>query len=293
MTLRHFKIYTTVYEERNMTAAAQKLYMSQPSVSQAVKELEKYYDVVLFERFPKGLKSTEAGDTLYEYASNILDMNTELADMMKKGVSQQILRVGSNDTAGVTLLDSLLQEYTLNHSIDQVKVQVNRSVILADMLRTNELDIILTDEFTNAPDLYSEVICRDEFVVVASPDYPGVPKDYVVDADFLIGTRLLLRESGTDERDFFEQYMKSQGYLVIPFWESISFDILKNAAVEKMGITVLPSQCVKNEIADGRLVKLQLPDFQYYQSFILAWQKNKYLSVPIIEFVNLCRKIAK
>ncbi|MBE5905430.1 MAG: LysR family transcriptional regulator [Lachnospiraceae bacterium] len=293
MTLRHFKIYVKVYAERNMTAAAQQLYMSQPSVSQAIKELEKHYNTVLFERFPKELLPTEAGDTLYEYASNILDMNTELEDMMKKGASQHILRVGSNDTAGTVLLDALLQEYTTDHPVDKVKVQVNRSIILADMLRTNDLDIILTDEFPVAPDLHSEVICQDKFVVVASPDYPGLPKDYVADAAYLSGVRLLLRESGTDERDFTEQYMKNRGYLVVPFWESISFDILKNAAIEKMGITVLPSRVVAEEIEAGRLVELIVPEFRCYQSFVLAWQKSKYMSVSIIEFVNLCRKIAK
>ena len=53
MTLRHFKVFLVVYTERNMTAAAKKLYMTQPSVSQTIKELESHYNVVLFERFPK------------------------------------------------------------------------------------------------------------------------------------------------------------------------------------------------------------------------------------------------
>lgn len=291
MTLRHFKIYATVYVERNMTAAATKLFMSQPSVSQAIKELEKHYQAVLFERFPKELKPTEAGELLYDYASNILDMNTELEDMMKKGSSQHILRVGSNDTAGTDLLDQLLMQYTLDHPLEKVKVHVNRSVIIADMLRTNDLDIILTDEFPYAPDLYSEVIRQDDFIAVASPDYPGLPTDLIADASYLSGVRLLLRETGTDERDFLDQYMKNKGYMVVPFWESISFDILKNSAIEKMGITILPSHAAEKDLQSGKLVKLTIPDFDFHQSFVLGWQKNKYLSVPIIEFVELCRKI--
>ena len=55
MTLRHFKIYVTVYNEKNMTLAAKKLFMAQPSVSQVIKELETHYNTVLFERFPKEL----------------------------------------------------------------------------------------------------------------------------------------------------------------------------------------------------------------------------------------------
>lgn len=290
MTLRHFKIYSMVYSERNMTTAAKKLFMSQPSVSQVIKELEEHYNTILFERFPRELKPTYSGDLLFDYASNILDMNAELEDMMKKGSSQHILRIGSNDTAGATLLDNLLNKYTTNHPLDRIKIHVNRSVIIADMLRSNDLDIILTDEFTNAPDLYSEVIDEDRFIAVASPDYPDLPKDGIADASYLSSARLLLRESGTDERDFFEQYMRQRGYMIIPFWESISFDILRNAAIEKMGITVLPSRIVQNALSKKLLIELPVPDYEYYQTFVLAWQKNKYISPPIEDFVTLCRK---
>ncbi len=289
MTLRHFKIYIMVYTERNMTTAAKKLFMSQPSVSQVIKELEGHYDTVLFERFPKELKPTQTGDLLFDYASNILDMNSELEDMMKKGSSQHTIRIGSNDTAGATLLDNLVMEYTTSHPLERTKVHINRSVIIADMLRSNDLDIILTDEFPYAPDLHSEVIDEDRFIVVASPEYKDLPADGIVDASYLSSARLLLRESGTDERDFFEQYMRQRGYLIIPYWESISFDILQNAAIEKMGITILPSRIVQKSLDRNLLIELKVPDFEYYQTFVLGWQKNKYLSPPIEEFITLCR----
>lgn len=290
MTLRHFKIYTTVYTERNMTAAARKLFMAQPSVSQVIKELEHHYNVVLFERFPKELKPTPSGDMLFEYASNILDMNAELEDLMKKGSSQHILRIGANDTAGVSLLDNLLKEYTSTHPLEKVKVQINRSRILADMLRTNDLDLIMTDEFNTAPDLYSEIIDQDRFIAVASPTYPDLPKGLVADASYLSTARLLLREPGTDERDYLEQYMRQRGYRIAPYWESISFDILFNAALGDMGITLLPASMVKDAIYQNKLVELSIPDYHYYQEFILAWPKNKYISVPMEEFIALCRK---
>lgn len=290
MTLRHFKIFTTVYTERNMTAAARKLFMAQPSVSQAIKELEQHYDVVLFERFPRELKPTPSGDMLFEYASNILDMNTELEDLMKQGSSQHILRIGANDTAGGTLLDSLLKNYTATHPLEKIKVLINRSQVLADMLRTNDLDFILTDEFTAASDLHSEIIDQDRFIAVASPTYPNLPKGLVADASYLSTARLLLREPGTDERDYLEQYMRQRGYRISPFWESISFDILFNAALADMGITLLPAHMVKDAIRQNRLVELSIPDYHYYQEFILAWPKNKYISVPMEEFIALCRK---
>lgn len=290
MTLRHFKIYTMVYTERNMTAAAKKLFMAQPSVSQVIKELESHYQVVLFERFPKELKPTPSGDTLFEYATNILEMNAELEDMMKQGSSQHILRVGANDTAGSALLDDLVKEYTSTHPLEKVRVQINRSSILMEMLRANDLDVILTDEFKSAPDLHNEVILEDRFVAVASSNFPNLPAHLIADAPYLSSVRLLLREPGTDERDYFEQYMREHGHTIIPFWESISFDILLNAAKQEMGITILPYRVAKASIEKKELVVLSIPDFPHTQKFVLAWPKNKYLSAPIEEFVKLCRK---
>lgn len=72
MNNRHMKIFVQVYEKLSMTLAAEALYISQPSVSQAIKELEEYYGVRLFERYPKRLYPTPEGDLLYNYCRQIL-----------------------------------------------------------------------------------------------------------------------------------------------------------------------------------------------------------------------------
>ena len=71
MNNRLFNIYTVVYEKRNMTQAAESLFISQPSVSQAIRELEEYYGTKLFERYPKKLYPTPEGDVLYNYCVQI------------------------------------------------------------------------------------------------------------------------------------------------------------------------------------------------------------------------------
>ena len=84
MSLRNLRIFITVYEERNMTAAANKLFMTQPSVSQAIKELESHYGVALFERLSRKLYVTESGETLYQYATHIIKIFDELEIDLRK-----------------------------------------------------------------------------------------------------------------------------------------------------------------------------------------------------------------
>ena len=78
MTTRHLKIFLEVYKSGSMTAAAKRLFMTQPSVSQAIHEMEEHYGVRLFERLYRKLYPTPAGKELVLYAENILGLFDEM-----------------------------------------------------------------------------------------------------------------------------------------------------------------------------------------------------------------------
>ncbi len=272
-----------------MTAAAKKLFMTQPSVSQAIKELEEHYHAVLFERFPKKLEPTASGDLLFNYATKILDTNAELEDLMMQGSSKHVLRIGANDTVGSSILDAIVRKYNESHPAEHVQIFINRSSALQDMLRNNDLDLAISDEFPLAQDLYNEEIRKDDFLLVASSNYPDLPSGKIADPDYLSRARLLLREPGIDERDSFDRYMRKHGHAIIPFWESISFDILLSATLRGTGISILPRYIVEAHLKEGRLTELTIPDYDAKQTFVLSYQKNKYLTEDMIDFIELCR----
>lgn len=93
MTIRHLKIFIAVAETGKMSTAAAQYYISQPTVSQAIKELEEHYGVLLFERISKKLYITEAGKNLFTYARMVVSQFDELEDNMLKGFSEK-LRIG-------------------------------------------------------------------------------------------------------------------------------------------------------------------------------------------------------
>ena len=83
MSIRHLRIFITVAALQNMSAAAEKLFITQPSVSQAIKELEQYYGVRLFERLSKKLYLTESGEALLKYATHLIQSFDEMETMIK------------------------------------------------------------------------------------------------------------------------------------------------------------------------------------------------------------------
>ena len=112
MTLRHFTIFLAVCEEMNMTKAAAKLHMTQPSVSQAIRELEDYYNTPLFERLGRELYLSESGTRLQPYVSQILTLN-RLIDSMMHGHNENFpIRLGASLTIGETLLVQVMKDIT-------------------------------------------------------------------------------------------------------------------------------------------------------------------------------------
>ncbi len=96
MTLRHLNVFLCVCDEGNMTAAAEKLHIAQPSVSQTIAELEKYYNVKLFERLGRKLFITMAGQKLITYARHIVNLSKEAEEVMREiNHNGKIFRDGS------------------------------------------------------------------------------------------------------------------------------------------------------------------------------------------------------
>ena len=179
MTIRHLRIFMTVYEEKSMTLAANKLFMTQPSVSQAIKELELYYETPLFERLSRKLYVTQAGKMLYQYAEHILTLFDDLEKGIKGANMDKVLTTGANYTVGVVLIHQYIEEFKKNHPLTEIKVSVNKTSELAEMLKENKLDLALTDAFDSKTDLIEEYFCDDKIVIVANPKHHLCEKEVV------------------------------------------------------------------------------------------------------------------
>ena len=111
MTLRHLRIFITVYQKESITRAADDLHMTQPAVSLAIKELESRYQIRLFDRIGKRIYITEQGKWLYEYALHIVSLFDEMEERVKTWNNKGGLRIGSSITIGNFILPKLVCEF--------------------------------------------------------------------------------------------------------------------------------------------------------------------------------------
>jgi Transcriptional regulator len=288
MTIRHLKIYLAVCHTMSMTMAAEKLYMTQPAVSQAVKELEQYYQCECFERLYHKLYITDSGKVLYEYATRILSLCKQLEVELEKPMDQSI-RIGVNFTVGESMIYDFINEFKEENEQVEVILHINRASVLKEMLKTNQIDFALMEE-TKDFDLFEEIFFRrDQILFVTAPDSVLLDQQ-PMKPEKVIKEKLLLREKGAGVRDLFDQNMLRLGYKVHPYWESTSTSALVNAVHENMGVSVLPYELIKQPLKEGYICKLAVENMQFDRNLMITYSKNKYLTPAMKEFLQIVLK---
>ena len=127
MTLRHMKIFVAVYQQKSITLASNSLHLAQPSVSLAIKELEEYYHIRLFDRLSRRIYPTENGHRFYEYALHIVSLFSEMENKIPAWDANAPLHIGSSITLGTCLIPSLVKAYQEQHPEIKIYVTVKNT----------------------------------------------------------------------------------------------------------------------------------------------------------------------
>ena len=159
MTNRELEIFIAVAECGKMGAAAQKLYITQSSVSQSISSIEKEFGVRLFERISHSLYLTDVGETLLQYARSLSAVTKDMDAFLRSASGYRRLRVGATVTVGTCVIGSVLN--TVKKEIPEIRLNVcvANTRLLEDMLIKNEIDAALVEGEVQHPDLvYTPVI---------------------------------------------------------------------------------------------------------------------------------------
>ena len=292
MTLRHMRIFQKIYETQSVTRAAEALHMTQPAVTRALQELEKYYGLRLFERLNRRLTVTEAGRRMYDYALHL----TETFDTMEKSLRdwerQGVLRVGASVSLGCSLLPQLARTFQEEHPGVEVRVRIANGELLRRDLLENRLDLALLEGEENGADLMLTPFAAGEMALIVPPGHPLARAGGATLAQ-AAAYPLLLRETGSATRRFLDQLLMSRGLAVPPVWESASTQALLSAVREGLGITLVPWALARQTVLRGEAERCPVTDAELIRRRYVAWHPSKYVTGTMRAFVNLCMEQAK
>lgn len=287
MTIRHLKIFLTVADCNGMSAAAQKLFVSQPTVSQAVSELERYYGVRLFERLSQKLYITDEGRKLLTFARHIVDSFEKMEQEMKGNGEHSLLRIGCSVSVGTCMINDLLDMAEVKIPELNIQVMVDNTSAIEKKVLTNEVDMGIVEGIVRSAELELYPICEDELVLVCKKDYPLADKKNICIED-LEGEKLISRESGSIERNQLEQLFEERQIHFNRCFTCTNTEAIKNAVICGRGIAVLSRRMVEKECKRGEIVCLNLKETSLKRTIQLIKHKDKFVSESMSMVMELC-----
>lgn len=291
MTLRHMRIFVSVFQKNSITKAAQELHLAQPSVSLAVRELEDYYGIRLFDRIGRHIAPTECGKEFYRYAVHIVSLFNEMEKKMRNWDTFGTLRIGASITIGTHILPVLIHRYQDQFPDLMIEAKVSKSASIEDEIIHNGIDLGLIETQPSHPDLRAVPFMTDSMCAITAPDHPLASVKSISLAE-LSRFPFLMREKGSAGRKLLDAAFSLQQMSVSPRWESTSTQALVKAVAEGLGVSVLPYLIVKKDIEEGTVRQIPLNQ-PIRRNLNVIYHKSKLLTDNMKSFIELCKKYGK
>jgi DNA-binding transcriptional LysR family regulator len=292
MEIRQLRAFAAIVETGTFTAGAERVHITQAAISMQIRQLETETGARLFIRAPRRVILTEAGETLLARARRILrEHDAALAEMAQlAGAEHGRLRVGSASAMVSTdQLPQILHELHGIHRRAEVSVTSGTSAELVQQILAGELDVAFVSLPVAAHGIQTEVLSRDELFAIASPRHPRA-QEKVVSAYMLAGEKLILGERGGNTRRLIDEYFAAAGLN-----PTVSMELSRQAAIKRMvemdmGVGVVPTKTVREEVSAGSLVAWWIEGAQINWEMGLARLSDSYDSPITQTFIGLCRQ---
>lgn len=269
LNLSQLQTFVTVASEGSMTAAADKLFLTQPAVSQQMKNMEDDLGVELIVRGSKQIKMTAQGEMLYEHAKKILSL-AQLAEVSIKSVGAQLkgeLRIGTLNSIGLHLMSPVVSRLLKYNPDFKIKVNYAKGEDLIQEYKNGKLDVLVLPEIetnykVNLSDAKAQILFKEEMWLV------GSGKDEFYPTQISIGElkKIPYVHFSEEYPDFDKTLTSSVGNLPSVF-ESANVGTLKRVIEYGLGIGFLPSHSIRKQVRGGRLNRVRITDFEYKMNF--------------------------
>lgn len=307
MTTRELLYIKTIADEKSMTRAAQKLYVTQPSLSHCVTNIETQLGTPLFRRTSSGLILTYAGETYYRMACEVLRVyaafEAELAE--ESELIRGRITLGITNYLATDMLPRILPAFHRRHPAIELRLLEETSDQMEKSLLSGKLDFAIMhtgqgDSVSLNPALSHEVLSRDPFLIAAPQNTPySFKAQYaddlpypVLDPALLAGEPFLLVEHGQRIRHISDRVLAAAGFTPNVILTSRNYEMLRRLCAEGMGYTLVP--CQYAGILGGSEYKpsyFMIPErYQAYWELSIVTLRGAYMSRAAKAFLSALKE---
>jgi len=294
MTLHQFEIFTAIAKYRNLSRASLELNVSQPSVSQQMKLLQKNYGAKLFTRTARGVELTEAGRRFLAGIQPILAQVARLKTLVPRqtdSLETKVLNIAGSYAASASLLPTLIARFRKTHPRIEIDHKVANLGDIERLILKGQAEIGLTTVYPKSSQIAVEPYRKERLLFLVSNTHRLAPKRAISLREFQ-RVPLIIPEPnggiGTIERDL--QTLEERG---------LTFDIAlrceapsaaKEAIARKVGLGIVYKDVVKDDIKRGMFKALTVRDFKMDGQTYIIYHRERAVSEPAREFLDLLRR---
>jgi DNA-binding transcriptional LysR family regulator len=243
--------------------------------------------VRLFDRLPRGVRRTEAGEVLFDYARRIFQAEgeAERALLELQGLERGRLMIGASTTIGDHLLPDVLSRFHAQHPGIELTMTVSNTDIIQSHLIDGTLDLGFTEGFADDDVLDARVFLNDGLAVIAAPDAP-ILQEGPVTAERLCREPFVLRERGSGTRAVVERALSERGLTAQAVMSLGSSEAVKQCVMSGAGVGIVSRLTIARELASGELRVLEVADLPLHRPLHRLMLRGKHQGAATRAFLE-------
>ena len=288
MILRHIKYFLAVAEHQSFTRAAVSLYVSQPALSQQIKQLEESLETILFDRSGRQVKLTHAGEVYARYAHKALQDLEEgrraLHDV--QNLSRGALRIAITPTFTTYLIGPLIKTFHNLYPNITLSIQEMSQEQMEKQLLDDEFDVGIAFAEVHSAEIETQTLLVETLALVVNKDHP-LARHQTIDLQTLSEQSLVLLSHEFVTRGQIEHYCRQHSIKPQVLMEANSLSAVLEIIRHTQLTTLLPSNIVSNR---DELIAIALAPSLLQRTAVLLQRKGAYQNAATKAFIHLAHQ---
>jgi DNA-binding transcriptional LysR family regulator len=275
-------------KQGGFSSAAKALFISQPAVSAQIKILEESYKIKLFERSPKKIELTKAGNILFSYAEKIFDL-TEKADRALgglTGVRTEDIRISAILTLGAYYVPSIINEFKKKYPGIEIHLTVGYTYNVINNVLSMNSDLGLIGSAISDENLLLRPLWEEPLVLIVSPSHK-LASQLSVDIYKLKDEDFIIPEKGSGVRDVINNIFGLKGISLNVIMELGENEAVKRAVAAGLGVSLISPSVIRKEVSLGILHALKISNKKVTRKYYAIYRKDRHINDTINNFIDM------
>lgn len=287
-----YRIFYVVANKKNITKAAEELFISQPAVSKAIKNLENNLGGKLFNRTKKGVVLTEEGKEFYNYIKVALEYINNAENKFNDLINLETgtIKIGVSVTLTKYFLIPLLEEFHDLHPKINIQIDTNITKVLFDKLKNGLLDLVILNLPYKKENDIKIIKCKNiQDAFYANKNYENL-KNKELSLNELNNYPLVLQAKSSNTRTFLDDFTKENNVTLNPSMELASYSLVTEFTKIGFGIGYLTKEYIQDELKNKELFEIKLKEKIPRRSIGIAYSNKNLPSFATKEMIRIITK---